>query len=160
MPFICDLPVSDYIKFAFAATGYMFYLCNYCQAAWAGAVDKCSVGQGCDLLQEEKYILQLKLRSKKDCVCEKFTSWIDDSEVISKNTASWRPRPKGTILQCPTVVIIAAANVVLNLLIYPFTCATVISILMSIIKTEVGIIALHTSFLWSTTEVSDNLQRI
>ena len=93
-------------------------------------------------------------------MCEKFTSWIDDSEVISKNTASWRPRLKGTILQCPTVVIIADANVVLNLLIHPFTCATVISILMSIIKTKVGIIALHTSFLWSTTEVSDNLQQI
>ena len=57
MPFLCDLPVCDDSKFAFAASGYMFYLGNYCQAAWAGAVDKCRVGQGCDLLQEEKHIL-------------------------------------------------------------------------------------------------------
>ena len=49
--------------------------------------------------------------------------------------------------QCSTAVIIAGANVVLNLLIHPFKCATVNSILMNIINTKAGIIALSLSFL-------------
>lgn len=46
---------------------------------------------------------------------------------------------------CWTAVITAGANIVLNLLIHPFKCDTVNSILMSIVNTKVGIIALYLS---------------
>lgn len=53
--------------------------------------------------------------------------------------------------QCWTAVIIAGASVVLKLIIHPFQCATVNSVLRSVINTKVGITALDSSFFRSTT---------
>lgn len=70
---------------------------------------------------------------------------------------------KSIVTQCSTAIITADANVVLNLLIHPFECATVNSILTSTVNTKAGIIALYSSFLWNTstvTEVSNNLHEL
>lgn len=56
-----------------------------------------------------------------------------------------------TVTLCNTAVIIAGANVVLNLVAYPFRNAAVNSIPMNIIDTKVGMTALYSTFLWGST---------